>query len=162
MKYEQTLAHLQSDLENSREQYRQSHTELVDTEQRAKDLKVQLTSLQANHQETMEQLGEKSRLVVSLKTELDRMQQQNQSMADEVVLLCVFSFSGIINNEINVSSYLLFNVLQIAIYEDKLRKIRQELKKVQEINRETEEQVTNIYNSILHCNFNHAQVLSCI
>ena len=56
----------------------------MENEQRLHDLKVQLTTVQGNHKESMEQLGEKSQQVAMLRTELSRMQQQNQAMADEV------------------------------------------------------------------------------
>lgn len=61
--------------------------QLMDNEQRVHDLKVQLTTVQGNHKESMDQLGEKSRLVASLKTEVAKLQQQNQSMTEEVHLL---------------------------------------------------------------------------
>jgi chromosome segregation ATPase len=69
---------------------------LLDNEQRVHDLKVQLTTVQGHHKESMDQLGEKSRQVAALKTDLAKGQQQNQSMNDEVgsdllqILICYF------------------------------------------------------------------------
>ena len=60
------------------------HLQLVDSEQKVADMRVQLTTVQGNHKESMDQLRDKSRQVVVLKTDLDRTQQQNQAMADEV------------------------------------------------------------------------------
>ena len=59
-------------------------SQLVENEQRVADLRVQLATVQGNHKESMDQLSDKSRHVVGLKTDLDRSQQQNQAMAEEV------------------------------------------------------------------------------
>ena len=58
--------------------------QLLENEQRVHDLKVQLTTLQGNHKESMEQLGDKSQQVAILKTEISRVQQQNNAITDEV------------------------------------------------------------------------------
>ena len=59
--------------------------QLLENEQRVHDLKVQLTTLQGNHKESMEQLGDKSQQVAILKTEISRLQQQNNAITDEVM-----------------------------------------------------------------------------
>ena len=59
--------------------------QLLENEQRVHDLKVQLTTLQGNHKESMEQLGDKSQQVAILKTEISRIQQQNNAITDEVL-----------------------------------------------------------------------------
>ncbi len=56
----------------------------MDREQQVADQKVQLTTIQGNHKEAMDQLAEKSRQVAALKTDLDRVKQKNHSMAEEV------------------------------------------------------------------------------
>lgn len=48
------------------------------------ELKVQLTTVQGNHKESMEQLTEKSRLLATIKTETAKLSQQNNSMKEEV------------------------------------------------------------------------------
>ena len=58
--------------------------QLVDCEQKVADMKVQLAMVQGNHKEAMDQLADKSRQVVALRTDLDRTQQQNHTMAEEV------------------------------------------------------------------------------
>ena len=60
--------------------------QLLENEQKVHDLKVQLTTLQGNHKESMEQLGDKSQQVAILKTEMSRLQQQNQVITDEVMV----------------------------------------------------------------------------
>ena len=57
---------------------------MVDSQQLVHDLRVQLTSLQAGHKETQDQLSDRSKQVVMLKTEMERLSQQNTSMAEEV------------------------------------------------------------------------------
>ena len=59
----------------------------MDREQQVADQKVQLTTVQGNHKEAMDQLAEKSRQVAALKTDLDRVKQKNHSMAEEVGVL---------------------------------------------------------------------------
>lgn len=56
----------------------------MDSQQQIHDLKVQLATLQGNHKETMDQLGEKSRMVVSFRTELDKSGRQNENLTEEV------------------------------------------------------------------------------
>jgi hypothetical protein len=58
--------------------------QLVDSQQLVHDLRLQLGTLQGNHRETSDQLSEKSKQVVTLKTELDRLSNQGSSMAEEV------------------------------------------------------------------------------
>lgn len=58
----------------------------MEGQQLANDLKAHLTSLQGNHKETLDQLGEKSKQVVVLKTELDRVGHQNLAMSEEVLV----------------------------------------------------------------------------
>lgn len=58
--------------------------QLMQNEERLHDMKVQLTTVQGNHKESMEQLGEKSQQVAMLKNEISRMSQQNQSLSDDV------------------------------------------------------------------------------
>ena len=48
------------------------------------DLTAQLTTLQGNHKETVDQLSAKTRQVVALRNDTERATQQNESMADEV------------------------------------------------------------------------------
>ncbi len=45
---------------------------------------MQLTALQANHKETVDQLNEKTKLAAQMKTDIANLAQQNQSMAEEV------------------------------------------------------------------------------
>ena len=56
----------------------------MENEQKVHDLKVQLTTVQGHHKESMDQLGEKSRHLAALKTDLAKSQQQNQALSDEV------------------------------------------------------------------------------
>lgn len=56
----------------------------MENEQRLHDLKVQLTTVQGHHKESMDQLGEKSRQVAALKTDIAKLQQQNQGMNEDV------------------------------------------------------------------------------
>jgi hypothetical protein len=57
---------------------------LMDQEQRTHDLKVQWTTVQGHHKESMDQLSENSRQLAALKTELHKSQQQNQALTEEV------------------------------------------------------------------------------
>ncbi len=82
-------------------------------------MRVQLTTVQGNHKEAMDQLAERGKQIVALKTDLDHMNQQNHAMAEE-----------------------------IAVYEDKMRKLRSELKKMQELNKQSEEEVRDKYNML--------------
>ena len=61
----------------------------MQNEERLHDMKVQLTTVQGNHKESMEQLGEKSQQVALLKNDMSITQQQNQSLSDEVRTLFV-------------------------------------------------------------------------
>lgn len=63
----------------------------MDNEERLHDMKVQLTTVQGNHKESMEQLGDKSQQVAMLRTEISRTQQQNQAMSEDVRLLWITS-----------------------------------------------------------------------
>lgn len=63
--------------------------QLLENEQRVHDLKVQLTTVQGHHKESMDQLGDKSRQVAALKTDLAKSQQQTQSLTDEVATLFI-------------------------------------------------------------------------
>ena len=56
----------------------------MDQEQRTHDLKVQWTTVQGHHKESMDQLSENSRQLAALKTELHKSQQQNQALTEEV------------------------------------------------------------------------------
>jgi hypothetical protein len=60
------------------------YVQLVESQQLVHDLRLQLGTLQGNHRETMDQLSEKSKHVVTLKMELDRVSNQTSSMAEEV------------------------------------------------------------------------------
>ena len=64
--------------------------QLLENEQRVHDLKVQLTTVQGHHKESMDQLGDKSRQVAALKTDLAKSQQQTQSLTDEVATLFIW------------------------------------------------------------------------
>lgn len=64
--------------------------QMMESEQTVHNLRIQLTAVQGHHKESMEQLGDRSRNLAALKTELARMQQQNASMNDEA---CKFYFS---------------------------------------------------------------------
>lgn len=82
--YEQTLAQLRGSLEKTQAQLKTTHTNMVESQQSEHDLKAQLHGLQANHSETVDQLGDRTKTSVSLKAELDRLNQQNTQMAHEV------------------------------------------------------------------------------
>jgi hypothetical protein len=56
----------------------------VESQQQVLDLRLQLGTLQGNHRETLDQLSEKSKQVVLMKAELERISSQNSSMAEEV------------------------------------------------------------------------------
>ena len=86
--------------------------QLVETEQSAHGLRVQLTSLQGSQKEMQEQLSERSHQVSSLKAELERTVQQNQAMAEE-----------------------------IAMYENKMRKLKEELGSLQGLSKQSEQEV---------------------
>jgi predicted nuclease with TOPRIM domain len=58
--------------------------QLVENQQLVHDLRLQLGTLQGNHRETLDQLSEKSKQIVLLKAELERISNQNSSMAEEV------------------------------------------------------------------------------
>ena len=58
--------------------------QFVQTDQKAHELKIQLTTVQGNLKEVMDQLDEKSKQASTLKTDLSRTQQQNESMEEEV------------------------------------------------------------------------------
>ena len=75
------------------------------------DLKIQLTTLQGNHKELLDQLSDKSKQLVTFKSDVDRINQQNHSLADE-----------------------------LALYEDRAHKLKQELKHLQEQKEQSEEQ----------------------
>ena len=75
----------------------------------------QLTSLQTNHKETVDELGDKSRQVLALRNELDRMSQQNHALADEV-----------------------------AMYENKTRQLRLNLNNAQDLHRQQAQEVRKI------------------
>ena len=83
-RYEESISQLHKDVDKSNYQYRQIQSQLVDREQQVADQKVQLTTVQGNHKEAMDQLTEKSRQVAALKTDLDRTNQQSHGMAEEV------------------------------------------------------------------------------
>ena len=111
-KYEDTLNHLQAQVEKSQGQCKRTHGELSQEQTIVHSLKVQvvrapyicivfnfmefyvrrclilqLTSLQANHKETFEQLSEKTRHVASLKNEIERVNQRNHALTEEVRFL---------------------------------------------------------------------------
>ena len=54
------------------------------SEQQVADLRVQVTTTQGNHKESMDQLADRGKQIVSLKMEQDRLGQQNQTMQEEV------------------------------------------------------------------------------
>ena len=87
-RYEETLVQLQSELEKSLQQYRNCQSELVSQEQSVYDLRVQLTSIQGNHKEAMEQLQERTHQLAVTKNDMTRVQQQGHAMAQEVRLKC--------------------------------------------------------------------------
>lgn len=58
------------------------------------DLKVQLTTLQASHKETLAQLADKAKHGAALKADLERAQNQNQALAEEVGPLGLFQIFG--------------------------------------------------------------------
>ena len=82
-RYEESISHLHKEVDKCNHQYRQIQSQLVDREQQVADQEVQLTTVQGNHKEAMDQLAEKSRQFVALKTDLDRTNQQNHAMAEE-------------------------------------------------------------------------------
>ena len=83
-RYEESISQLHKEVDKVGHQYRQIQSQLVDREQQVADQKVQLTTVQGNQKEAMDQLTEKSRQVATLKTDLDRTNQQNHAMAEEV------------------------------------------------------------------------------
>ena len=83
-RYEESISQLHKEVDKCNHQYRQIQCQLVDREQQVADQKVQLTTVQGNHKEAMDQLAEKSRQFVALKTDLDRTNQQSHAMAEEV------------------------------------------------------------------------------
>ena len=98
------------------EQRKQSHTKMCEGDQEVNDLRLQLTTLQGGHKESMDHLSEKSRQVVALKTDLDHTLQQNQAMAHE-----------------------------IAMYEDTVRQLKDEVCNLQNLKKQNEQEVLNIY-----------------
>ena len=56
----------------------------MEQEQRTHDLKVQLTTVQGHHKESMDQLSENSRQLAALKTDCHKSQQQNSALTEEV------------------------------------------------------------------------------
>ncbi len=56
----------------------------MEYQQEAQELRLQLTTLQGQHKETVEQLTEKSKHLLSAKTDMDHTSQQNHAMAEEV------------------------------------------------------------------------------
>ena len=109
-RYEELIAQLKSELEKSQSQHSNSHSQLLESQQQVHDRTVQLSTLQGNHKKTMDQLAEKLRQVVILKTELDRANQKAQSLAEE-----------------------------IASYEGKMKRLKLEQTKLQEWNRQNED-----------------------
>jgi hypothetical protein len=63
--------------------------QLVESQQTVHDLRLQLGTLQGSHKETVDQLNERSKQAVMLKTEVDRLTHQNASMAEEVSIVVV-------------------------------------------------------------------------
>ena len=85
-RYEETLVQLQSELEKSQQQYRNCQSELVSQEQSVYDLRAQVTSVQGNHKEAIEQLQERTHQLAVTKNDMTRVQQQGHAMAQEVGL----------------------------------------------------------------------------
>ena len=83
-RYEETLAQLTGALEKSKAQCKATHEKLLEAQQGGHDSGVQLTSIHAQHKETVEQLAERSKAAAQLKADLDRVSQQNAQMSQEV------------------------------------------------------------------------------
>ena len=77
------------------------------SEQQVADLRVQVTTTQGNHKESMDQLADRGKQIVALKMEQDRLGQQNQTMQEEVrgnrVHTCICIFVEINNIRPNIS-----------------------------------------------------------
>ena len=59
-------------------------SQLIESQQLVHDLRLQFGTLQGSHREAVDQLSEKSKQLVMLKAEVERINSQNSSMAEEV------------------------------------------------------------------------------
>jgi hypothetical protein len=128
-RYEETIASLHSSLEKAQSQHTKTHDQLVEAQQVVHDLRTQLTTLQANNKETLSQLADQTKTLASIKTDLEHSQIQGRAMAEEVpypMFLDLFH---------------LVVFVQIAQYEDKMRKVKAELRKMQDLNTQSNDEV---------------------
>ena len=56
----------------------------MENQQQIRDMRVQLSEVQGQHKEAMNQLGERATLAAKLQSEISRVDKQNQSLSQEV------------------------------------------------------------------------------
>ncbi|XP_018420486.1 PREDICTED: interaptin-like [Nanorana parkeri] len=81
---EETIAKLREDLEQSKKRCRKSTKSLESAEQNIYDLNLEMTLLQANHKQTVEQLNEKSKENSAITSEVNSLHQQNKKIRGEL------------------------------------------------------------------------------
>ncbi|KAM9308396.1 uncharacterized protein PAF06_012594 [Gastrophryne carolinensis] len=82
--YEEAIAKLQGDLEQSKKRCRKSIKNLESAEQNIYDLNLEMTLLQANHKQTVEQLNQKNKETSVFNSELISLRHQNEKLKDEL------------------------------------------------------------------------------
>ncbi|XP_077349037.1 uncharacterized protein LOC143997335 isoform X1 [Lithobates pipiens] len=82
--YEETIAKLREDLEQSKKRCRKSTKSLESAEQNIYDLNLEMTLLQANHKQTVEQLNEKNKENSAITSEINRIRHQNKKITEEI------------------------------------------------------------------------------
>ncbi|CAJ0967565.1 unnamed protein product [Ranitomeya imitator] len=81
--YEEMIAKLQEDLEQSKRHCRKCSKSLESAEQNICDLRREITLLQSNHKQTVEQLNVKAKENVVLCVELDRLKEELSEFKQE-------------------------------------------------------------------------------
>ncbi|XP_072269350.1 uncharacterized protein [Pyxicephalus adspersus] len=82
--YEETIAKLREDLEQSKKRCRKSTKSLESAEQNIYDLNLEMTLLQSNHKQTVEQLNEKNSENSAITSEVNRLRHQNKKIREEL------------------------------------------------------------------------------
>ena len=111
-KYEEAVSQFKVGFEKAQQQYRETHAELVQSQQQLKDLKIIVTTSESNHRETLGIVADKSKENAYLKNEIHNLKQANDQILD-----------------------------QISQYDEKYRSAKNEFKKVQEETLKNQNQV---------------------
>eukprot|EP00057_Strongylocentrotus_purpuratus_P020447 XP_011674921.1 PREDICTED: uncharacterized protein LOC105443464 [Strongylocentrotus purpuratus] len=83
-RYEETIAQLQTDLDQAKDQIQTYQEELALSQGQLQVVRHQLMDVKGQHEEAMDQLGERATLAAKLQSELTKADQQNHSFSKEV------------------------------------------------------------------------------